>query len=219
MCGFEGLQDNWLITQFINNTLSQPDIYVKVVFSINTDQCTTGCQSTFDMRILESNVSNQSFVRDVSMFESAQAFVLTSSIRDGTNLINRVQRIPVNIATTGLYVTFRDMGTCVGVSEVTVFYPVCDPVSLDLGANFTVTRFLDETASGTCFDNMAINIDSPDESFDATCTLETLQDDGRMTTGVVTSWTINGGPHRCMCLPGYEFISNISTSQCQGMCA
>ena len=188
------------------------------MFSINSIQCTTGCQTTLDMRILESNVSNQSFVRDVSMFESALAFVFTSSIRDGTNLINRVQRIPVNTATTGLYVGIRDMGTCVGVSQVTVFYPVCDPVSLDLGANFTVTQFPDETASGTCFDNMAINIDTPDESFDATCMLETVRDDGVMPTDVVTCWTINGGPHRCMCLPGYEFISNISTSQCQGVC-
>ena len=188
------------------------------MFSINSDECTIGCQTILEMRVLQSNVSNQSLVGNVTVFESGQAFVLTGSISDGHDIINRVQRILVNTATTGLYVAIRDTGTCVGVSEVTVFYPVCDHVSLDLGANFTVTRFSDETASGTCFDNMAINIDVPDESFSATCTLEIVRDVGTMPTEIITSWTINGDSRRCMCLPGYEFISNISTSQCQGMC-
>ena len=219
VCGFAtGPQDNWLITQFITNTLRQSNIYIKVVFSISSDQCTTGCQTTLAMRVLQTNISNQSFVGDVSVFDSSQAFVLTSSIRDGQNLIQRVQLLQANLDTTGLYVALRDTGTCVGVSEVTVFYPVCDGISLDFGANFTEARFPDETASGRCFENMSINIDTPNEPFDATCILETLQDGGSMPTNVITNWTISGGPSGCTCLPGYEFTSRATTSQCRGVC-
>ena len=220
VCGFAtGPQDNWLITQFINNTRRRSEIYIKVVFSINSDQCTTGCQTTLDMRVLQTSISNQSFVRDVSVFNPpAQVFVLTSSIRDGQNLIQRVQTLSANLDTTGLYVALRDTGTCTGVSEVTVFYPVCESFSLDFGANFTEARFPGETASGRCFENMSINIDIPDEPFDATCILETLQDDGSMPTNVITNWTISGGPSGCTCLPGYGFTSRATTSQCRGVC-
>ena len=221
VCGFEeGPQDNWMITQFINNTMRRSELYIKVVFSINSDDCNMGlgCQTTLDMRVLQTNVFNQSFAGDVSELESAQAFVLTSSIRDGSGLIQYVQTISANSDTTGFYMALRDRGTCVGVSEVTVFYAVCDNVSLDFGANFAETRFPDETSSGTCFDNMVINVDAPNDSFDATCMLEIIRDDSSMPTIVITNWTVSGDPsRRCMCLPGYEFTDSTTTSQCRGV--
>ena len=219
VCGFSfGTQNNWLITQFINNTLRRREIYVKVVFALNSD-CAEGttCKTTLDMFVLQTNVSNQSFVEDVTVFDRDPSFVLTSNIRDGS-LINRVYIITADLATTGLYVAIRDTGTCAGVSEVTVFYPVCDSVSLDFGANFAETRFPDESATGTCFDNMSISLDAPDEPFDATCRLDMVKDNSLTLVDVVTSWTINDGPSGCMCLPGYEFTGRTSTSQCQGMC-
>ena len=220
MCGFMfGTQDNWLITQFINNTLRRREIYIKVVFSINSDCAEDStCKTTLDMFVLQTNVSNQSFVGDVTVFNRGQSFVLTSNIRDGSILINRVFIIRPDLATTGLYVAIRDTGTCAGVSEVTVFYPVCDSISLDFGANFTGTRFPDENTSGRCFNNMAISLDASDEPFNATCRLDMVRDDSSILVGVATSWTVDGSPSGCMCLPGYEFTGRTSTSQCRGVC-
>ena len=66
--------------------------------------------------------------------------------------------VMADLSTTGLYVAFRDLGTCIGLSEVTVFYPVCDVVLLDVGANVSELGFPGDTSSGVCFTNMAIGI-------------------------------------------------------------
>ena len=46
-----------------------------------------------------------------------------------------------------------------------------------------------------------------DDSFNATCRLQYVTDNTLTVTGLLTNWTIIGGPHGCMCIPGYEFIS------------
>ena len=60
MCGFEsGSQDNWLITQFINNTMRQAVIYIRVRYAI-TSQCIggRGCLTTLDTYVLQANTSD-----------------------------------------------------------------------------------------------------------------------------------------------------------------
>ena len=52
-----------------------------------------------------------------------------------------------DLSTTGLYVAFRDLGTCIVLFEVTVFYSVCDAVLFDVGANFSVLGFPGDTSS------------------------------------------------------------------------
>ena len=37
-----------------------------------------------------------------------------SNIRDGINLITRTLRISADLSTSGLYVAFKDRGTCIG---------------------------------------------------------------------------------------------------------
>ena len=213
ICGFEfGAQNNWLITQFINNTLSRPEIYIRLSYSFNT-QCTTGCLTTLDIYVLHTNNSDQNLVRNTTVFGTQPTFALTSTIRDGTALID-VLEVTVNSPTTGFYIAFRDLGTCVSLSEVTVFYPVCDNVSLDFGATFTELRFPGETSIGRCFTNMAIDLNAPNDPFVATCVLNTYSSMTR--NEVFTNWTISDGPSHCMCLPGYEFIGSSSSSQCHG---
>ena len=157
MCGFEhGPQDNWLITQFINNTLRQEDVYIRVTYSINRDVCTTDCLTTLDMYryVLQTNEVDQNFVRNVSVFENSSRFVLTSNIRDGYSLITRTNRVSADLSTSGLYVAFRDTGTCIAISEVLVYYPVCDSTSLDFGVNFS-RQFPGGTSIGSCFPDIA----------------------------------------------------------------
>ena len=214
VCGFSfGAQNNWLITQFINNTLSRPEVYIRFRFSVNT-QCTTGCITTLDIYMLHTNNSDQNIVRNTTVFGSQPTFSLTSTVRDGSALIDVLQ-VTVNSPTTGFYLAFRDLGTCASISKVTVFYPVCDNVSLDFGATFTEMRFPGETSTGRCFANMAVNLDAPHDPFVATCVLNSHSS---MTQNeVFTNWTISDGPSRCICLPGYEFNDSSSSSQCQGV--
>ena len=215
MCGFEsGPQDNWIITQFINNTLRREFVYISVIFSINRYECTanTSCLSTLNVHVLQTNEVDQNFVRNVSVFDRSSAFVLTSSIGDGTNLITHTIRISADLSTSGFYVAFRDRGTCIGILEVLVYYPVCDSISLDFGASFLTTQFPGGSSVGSCFANMSVALNPTNRSFEATCTLSTSSNNESL-----ANWTINGDPSGCMCLPGYMFISRSSTEQCKGM--
>ena len=217
MCGFEqGPQDNWLITQFINNTLRQEDMYIRVTYSINSDECTTGCQTTLDMYVLQTNEVDQNFVRNISVFENSSRYVLTSTIRDGHNLFALTNRISADLSTSGLYVAFRDTGTCIGISEVLVYYPVCDSTSLDFGVNFS-RQFPGGTSVGSCFLNMAFDQKNTSDQLMATCTLNITRDSSSAVTEVFANWAIDdGSASECMCLPGYSFISRITTDQCEG---
>jgi len=197
-------QNNWLISQFINKTEDQRDVFIKVVYSINAD-CLGGCLTTLDMRVLQTNELN---LRNTSFFTRITE-ALTDNVRDGTTLTTSITRVSPDSSTSGLYVAFQDQGTCIGLSEVTVFYPICDAISLEAGANFTATH-PGETSNGICFSNMAINLPP---SFEATCTL-TFHSESALST----RWTIDGRPLQCMCVPGYVYRSSSSEVQCEGMC-
>ena len=222
MCGFEsGPQDNWLITQFINNTMRQAVIYIRVRYAINS-QCEAGrgCLTTLDTYVLQTNTSDMSFTSNVSsIFVTRPVAILIDTVRDGLTLVTRILPVMANLSTTGLYVAFRDLGTCIALSEVTVFYPVCDAVLLDVGTNFSVLGFPGDTSSGVCFTNMAISINPLENSFTATCTLTSMLMSSQQTDRLFTNWTINGNAlPQCMCLPGYEFTNRTTSSQCRGMC-
>ena len=219
MCGFNhGQQDNWLITQFINNTMRQAVIYIRVRYTINS-QCEGGCLTTLDTYVLQTNTSDMSFTSNVSnIFVTRPIAALTDTVRDGTTIVTHILPVMTDLSTTGLYVAFRDLGTCIALSEVTVFYPVCDAVLLDVGANFSVLGFPGDTSSGVCFTNMAISINPLENSFTATCTLTSMLLSSQQTDQLFTNWTINGDAlPQCMCLPGYEFTNRITSLQCRGI--
>ena len=223
MCGFEtGPQDNWLITQFINNTMRQAVIYIRVRYAI-TSQCEggRGCLITLDTYVLQTNISDMSFTSNVSNIFVIRSLIatLTDTVRDGTTIVTRILPVMADLSTTGLYVAFRDLGTCIALSEITVFYPVCNEVLLDVGANFSVLGFPGDTSSGVCFTNMAISINPLENSFTAMCTLTSMLMSSQQTDQLFTNWTINGDAlPQCMCLPGYEFTNRTTSLQCQGMC-
>ena len=97
---------------------------------------------------------NQSFVRNVSIFESQQPIAaLTDTIRDGITVLTRTVRISADLSTNGFYVAFRDIGACMNIYEVAVYYPICDSISLGLGANFSMNQFPGDSV-GLCLANM-----------------------------------------------------------------
>ncbi|XP_065890002.1 ephrin type-B receptor 3-like isoform X2 [Dysidea avara] len=199
-CGYlSGAQDNWLITQYINNTASR-DMYISVKFTINAD-CGLGCGTVLDMFVLQTNNSDQNFARNVSNFPSSALAALTDTVRNGLTITNEIEKIGT-AATSGVYVAFRDTGTCVSIAEVVVYYPICDAHSPMVGANFSRDGLPEETLSGMCFRNMAVNMNMPGRSIQAMCVLDlgTLN----------TTWNME-----CMCVPGYRFISRSGIDQCE----
>ena len=176
--------------------------------------------TTLDTFVLQTNTSDMSFTGNISnIFVTRPVATLTDTVRDGQTLVTRIIPVMANLSTTGLYIAFRDLGTCIALSEVTVFYPVCDAVLLDVGASFSGLGFPGDTSSGVCFSNMAIGINPLENSFTATCTLTSMLMSSQQTDQLFTNWTINGNAlPQCMCLPGYEFTNRTSSLQCQGMC-
>ena len=204
--------------------MRQAVIYLRVRYAINS-QCTggQGCLTTLDTYVLQTNISNQSFTGNLSVndiFGNRPLAALIDTVRDGQAIITRILPITTNLSTTGLYVAFRDFGTCIFLSEVTVFYPVCDAVSLIIGTRFSEIGLPGVTASGVCFASMAISINPFVDSFNATCTLTSMLTPSQQTDQLFTNWTDSGDALQpCMCLPGYEFIDRSTSVQCRGMYA
>jgi len=202
VCGFlSGVQDNWLITQYINNT-ARRDMYISVKFSINT-QCDQGCGNVLDLYVLETSNADQSFARNVSNFPRTPRAVLTDTVRDGSTLTTVIIRIGTS-STPGLYVAFRDRGTCAFIGEVIVYYLICDAHSPMVRANFSRDGLPGEIISGTCFPNMAVGMNMPGRSFEARCVIDQLMPNASWNTA-------------CMCAPGYRFASSSRTDQCEGI--
>ena len=202
MCGFlSGRQENWLITQYINNTASR-QMFLSVKFSINAG-CGVGCGNVLDLFVLQTSNSNQNFATNVDNFPMIPEAALTDTVRDGTTITNEILRIGT-AATPGVYVAFRDGGTCVSIAQVSVYYLICDAHSPLVGANFTRDGLPGETLGGTCFRNMAVNENMLDGSVEALCFLDQI--------ALNTTWNT-----QCMCIPGYRFISRSATDQCEGV--
>ena len=194
-------------------------MYIRVTYaliSINSNCPFFFCNiRTVNMYVLQTNEVNQSFVRNVSIFESQQpTAALTDTTRDGSTLLTRqtrTVRISADLSTSGFYVAFRDVGACVRIYEVVVYYPICNSISLELGANFSMNQLPGDSV-GLCFTNMAINLNTPNDPLTATCTVSGLSQNE-----LFTSWTISNGSSRCMCLPGYRFTTLTTIEQCEGI--
>ena len=178
-------------------------MYISVKFTINAD-CGLGCGTVLDMFVLQTNNSDQNFARNVSNFPSSALAALTDTVRNGLTITNEIEKIGT-AATSGVYVAFRDTGTCVSIAEVVVYYPICDAHSPMVGATFSRDGLPGETLSGTCFLNMAVNMNMPGRSIQAMCVLDL--------GALNTTWNME-----CMCVPGYRFISRSGIEQCEGVC-
>ena len=123
-------------------------------------------------------------------------------------------RISADLSTSGFYVAFRDIGACMNIYEVAVYYPICDSISLELGANFSMNRLPGDSV-GLCFTNMATDLNTPNDPLIATCTVSLSQ---RISQNeLFTNWIISNDSSRCMCLPGYKFTSPTTVDQCEGI--
>ena len=148
---------------------------------------------------------NQDFVRNVSVFNGSHSTSLREDISEST-----FRFTPNASLYSGFYLAFRDLGICISMYEVVVFYPICDAIFLELGLNFTKPQMPEGASYGSCFPNMALN--ATDDYVQAVCIL-------RIDISYSPTWTIiSENTVGCMCVPGYSFINRTTVDQCKGKC-
>ena len=202
-------QDNWLITQFINTTsnVRQQEVFIRITYAIPTiTQCTSDCE--VNIYVFQTNETNQSYIRNISVFLDQSL----SSLRDDSrgSRISSVVRFEPNSLYGGFYLAFRDLGACISISEVVVYYPICDAIFLEFGLNFTKAQIPEGASLGSCFANMAMDLNATDDHVQAVCIL-------RLDRDYLPTWTvISENATGCMCIPGYRFISRTTIDQCEG---
>ena len=175
-----------------------------MTYAINTTSSCTGSCKVYAY-VLETNEMNQDFVRNVSVFNDSRSTTLREDGRGPMTL----QFIPNTSLYSGFYLAFKDLGMCISMYEVVVFYPICDAIFLDLGLNFTKAQIPEGASYGLCFPNMALN--ATNEYVQAVCIL-------RIDKSLLPTWTISENTVGCMCVPGYSFINRTTVDQCKGKC-
>ena len=122
-CGFrDGVQDNWLITQFINRTTVDGTRLPQVSIQIEFEQegCVEGCSRISSWHGYETSTINNATARDTSNY------VLINRLVPNEGIPQNQTRF-LNFATngSGFYLAIRDEDTCLAVTRVIVFYNVC----------------------------------------------------------------------------------------------
>ena len=167
-----------------------------------------GCYDAVEMYVLYTNEANQSFARNTSNFTANHKVKdLIDITKDDLTFTYSIIEIKRNLLYSGMYIALKDKGTCFDLAEMRVYTAVCDKIAYDLGAEFLNSTYPGEYSTGSCFPDMAVDSNAPNGTFQAFC------QDLRHLTG---RWNIIGSVKECMCLPGYEFISDSSVNQCQG---
>ena len=122
-CGFrDGVQDNWLITQFINRTTvggtRLPQVSIQIEFE--QEGCIEGCSRISSWYGYETSTISSIAARDTSNY-----VLISRLVPNDGNLQN--QTMYLNFATneSGFYLAIRDEDTCLAVTRVLVFYNVC----------------------------------------------------------------------------------------------
>ena len=206
VCGFgEGPQDNWLITQLINRTVSPYGIRVSQVnvtieFEFRNCDITLNCQRTFNTHIYETSTENGTAARNISNYRQVQR---VSPDTTGTRM-NKTVVADLNSNYSSFYFSIQDEGSCFVVTRLLVFYHVCpassrnDPTRVSERITDGISPF---KTIGYCAEN-AQTINETGSDFLIVCLPE----------GV---WypSIEG---RCQCLPGYAY--DRENEECTVLC-
>ncbi|XP_072238096.1 ephrin type-A receptor 2a [Leuresthes tenuis] len=180
-------QDNWLRTTFIQRRPGTTRVSVELQFVVrdcNTfDGASVSCKETFNLFISEADADvgtnfRKGHFRKVATIapdEVTQLHVL--KVNTETKTVGPLSR-------KGFYLAFQDMGACVALMSVRVYYKTC-PSTVQSLAVFpeTVADALTEV-EGACVEN-AVSQATPR----IYCTAE-------------GEWVVPVG--QCQCLPGYE---------------
>uniref|UniRef100_A0A3P9ILI0 receptor protein-tyrosine kinase n=1 Tax=Oryzias latipes TaxID=8090 RepID=A0A3P9ILI0_ORYLA len=181
-------QDNWLRTTFIQRGASVSRVFVEIQFLVRDCNSFDGgsltCKETFNLFMSESDA-------DVGMtFRKGQFKKVATVAPDkisgkGEMNINTETKVVESLSRKGFYLAFQDIGACVALLSVRVYYKICPEKVMELALfHETVASPGLRKVNGKCVDH-AVAAELPHSHCSA---------DG--------DWVVQVG--RCLCQAGYE---------------
>ncbi|XP_056912527.1 ephrin type-A receptor 4b [Takifugu flavidus] len=190
----EANQNNWLRTRHISREGAQR-VYIEIKFTLRDCNSLPGvpgtCKETFNMYYYESNNANLWFIKEsqyvkIDTIAADESFTQVD-VGDRVMKLNTEVRDISNLSKKGFYLAFQDLGACIALVSVRVFYKKCSLTVRNL-AQFPDTITGGETAlvevHGLCV--------NASEEFEVP----------KMYCSADGGWLVPIG--RCVCKPGFE---------------
>ncbi|XP_062849867.1 ephrin type-A receptor 4b isoform X2 [Trichomycterus rosablanca] len=190
----EASQNNWLRTRHIARHAAQR-VYIEIKFTLRDCNSLPGvpgtCKETFNVYYHESNNDNLWFIREsqyvkIDTIAADESFTQTD-VGDRVMKLNTEVRDISNLSKKGFYLAFQDVGACIALVSLRVFYKKC-PSAVHNLAHFPDTVTGGDSALvevlGSCVNDS--------EEFEAP----------RMYCSADGGWLVPIG--RCVCKPGFE---------------
>ncbi|CAJ1055387.1 ephrin type-A receptor 2 isoform X2 [Xyrichtys novacula] len=188
-------QDNWLRTTFIQRRPAASRVFVELEFIVRDcnsfDATSLTCKETFNLFTSESDADVGTTFRK-GQFKKV-ATIAPDEITSKNELhINKETRVVENLSRKGFYLAFQDIGACVALLSLRVYYKIC-PATVKSLASFPETVAGGENqalreVSGVCVENAII------------------EDLPRIYCTVDGEWVVPVG--QCQCKPGYEEVKD-----------
>lgn len=190
-------QDNWLRTTFIQRRPGTSRVSVELRFVVrdcNTfDGASVACKETFNLFISEADADVGTNFRK-GQFRKVATIAPDEVTRGRVLKVNTETKTVGPLSRKGFYLAFQDMGACVALLSVRVYYKTCPSTVQSLAAfPETVADTLREV-EGSCVEN-AVSQATPR----IYCTAE-------------GEWVVPVG--QCQCLAGYETTGD-SCQECK----
>uniref|UniRef100_A0AAZ3REI8 receptor protein-tyrosine kinase n=1 Tax=Oncorhynchus tshawytscha TaxID=74940 RepID=A0AAZ3REI8_ONCTS len=191
----EPSQSNWLRTDWIPRSGAQR-IYVEIKFTLrdcNSLPGVTGtCKETFNLYYYESNNDREHYIRESNFLKidtvAADESFTQVDIGDRIMKLNTEVRNVKVTTRKGFYLAFQDVGACIALISVHVFYKTC-PLSIRNLATFPDTNTGADTSSLVEVKGSCVNQSEERE-------------EPKMYCGADGEWLVPIGG--CVCFPGYE---------------
>ncbi|XP_056148955.1 ephrin type-A receptor 4b isoform X2 [Lampris incognitus] len=190
----EANQNNWLRTRHISRDGAQR-VYIEIKFTLRDCNSLPGvsgtCKETFNMYYYESNNANLWFIKEsqyvkIDTIAADESFTQVD-VGDRVMKLNTEVRDISNLSKKGFYLAFQDLGACIALVSVRVFYKKCPLTVLNLA------QFPDTVTGG---DSALVEVHgvcvNASEQFEAP----------KMYCSADGGWLVPIG--RCVCKPGFE---------------
>lgn len=192
-------QDNWLRTTFIQRHASASRVFVELQFIVRDcnsfDGASLTCKETFNLFVLEADADVGTTFHK-GQFKKVATIAPDEITKKNEMHINKETKVVENLSRKGFYLAFQDIGACVAIVMVRVYYKTC-PATVKSLAVFPETvagrenQALKEV-SGKCVENA-----ESQKIPQIYCTLH-------------GEWVVPVG--QCRCKPGFEEVED----SCQG---
>ncbi|KAK5616091.1 hypothetical protein CRENBAI_017606 [Crenichthys baileyi] len=194
-------QDNWLRTTFVQRRPSVSRVFVELQFIVRDcnsfDGTSLTCKETFNLYASEADADVGTTFRK-GQFRKVATIAPDEITNKNEMRINKETKVVENLSQKGFYLAFQDIGACVALLSVRVYYKTCPATTKSL-ALFPETVAGGESqalkeVTGRCVDN-ADSEDLP-----------------RIYCTVDGAWVVPVG--QCQCNTGFEEVED-SCEECK----